>query len=165
MVRAETLFCPGSGSAGATRWDNFRLQGRGEREGREVSDYVSFLLSCDDPAADRGVKCEAPVFGVTTQLEALSQYISRHTKYQWTESRSQCQCQSSTINGVMFGQERNLFCLPWPPGSAEAQLESDTERDNITHHRSLYRLLNTIDTPQSYLCRLCDPVILVLCYN
>ena len=69
MVRAETLFCPGSGSAGASRWDNFRLQGRGEREGREgreVSDYVSFLLSGDDPGADRGVRCEAPVFGVTT---------------------------------------------------------------------------------------------------
>ena len=86
MVRAETLFCPGSGSAGSSRWDNFRLQGRGEREGREgreVSDYVSFLLSCDDPTADIGVKCEAPVFRVTTQEEALSQYISRHTKYEW----------------------------------------------------------------------------------
>ena len=141
MLRAETLFCQPACPHLALphhltqSWDNFRLPRREELEGRKgslcqiMSAFYRLLMT----APLTGVRCEVvEVFGVTTQVEEeerRGQWMY-HSSALWAQAVSVSVSVLCTINGVMFGQgkSRNLFCAGW----GHAQLESDSERKNIT---------------------------------
>ena len=120
-----------------------------------------------------GVRCEVvEVFGVTTQVEEeerRGQWMY-HSSALWAQAVSVSVSVLCTINGVMFGQGKsgNLFCGGHHQGELDAQLESDSERDNITHCTPLYctvlhKLQCTIDTLQLIYVGFVIPLQLTRC--